>query len=439
MARFVVPAPVSTSSDLLNAASEQVIEETLRRMRSQFSSNERWLLVMHPYGDVVQALSQSSTIDGAKLAEYIAASIPLHVADGWIFLARAFDSIRSGDRNTAVHLAYYAELRAAMSLLASEGIGVFKNRHVAIDQTYFPTVWKGPSTHQATWDLLQSWADDPLRVRTLLTAIKVESRTLDEWFDEAGISQLVQHLVAREWLRSWSIDLEIFPNDRDLRNHTSYRPSRMSFSPTRSIDTSMEVIDPLLRTWDALEPSSDIGGAAIDRALLFRALHLAHNQPQVPQSNWDIFVDRLSGIASTSLESQLRDPVMNEFYVLKWADDSSTPPLMQAILARATLLLRIANGVCAQRLANAEVAKQELQFWWTNLGEDGGFWSGDSKPDQFTDLWAEVSHALDDVEGVLEVSQPSRTMSQISQIFGRNAALTQFSRVPLWLLGVDSP
>ena len=437
MAAFVVPATVSTSSDLLNAASERAIEDTLRRMRSQFSSNARWLLVMHPYGDVVQALSQSSTIDGAKLAEYIAVSIPLHIADGWVFLARAFDSIRTGDRNTAVHLAYYAELRAAMSLLASEGVGVFNNRHVAIGPTFDPTVWRRPNTHFVTWDLLNSWADDSSRVTTLLTAIKVESRTIGEWFDEAGISPYVQHLVAREWLRSWSLDLTYFPHDRDLRNHTSYRPSGISFSPIKSIHTTGEVIDPFFWTWDALEPSSDAGGAAIDRALLFHALKLAQNQHPVSQSTWSNFIDRLTGIASTSLEAQLRDPAMNDHYVLKWANEPSIPPLMQAVLSRATLLLRLANGICAQRLANAQVTKQEMQFWWTRFGEDGALWSEDTEPDSFADLWGEVDYALDDLEHKLSLNGAFGSMSRLSPTLAHYATLTQFSRVPLWLLGVD--
>ena len=431
-------AQVNNPADLVKAASSTAIEDTLRRMRPRFRRWDRWLTERHPYTNVVTALeSNTSTIDGSKLAEYIAASIPLHVADGWTFLARAFESIRAGDRNTAVHLAYYAELRAAMSLLASEGVGVFNRQHVAVGQTYISTVLANRGTHRAAWDLLESWADDTSRVATLLTAIKVESRTIDEWFDEIGIAQSVQHLVARRWLRTWSIDLTYFPEDQALRNQTSYRPSRISPKAMNPIDPATEVIDPLLRTWDALEPSPDSGGAAIDRALLFRALSLGRNQPTSSTQTWERFIDQLKEVASQSLLTQLKDPAIDEYYVLEWADNRSKPPPTQAVLARATLLLRIANGICAQRLAAAHVSKQDLRFWWSRFGEDGGLWSDHADLDSFADLWLEVSDARDDVENSLASAGSSHTMSDLHHIIGQEVALTQFSRTPLWLFGVD--
>ena len=437
---------VFSAPDLLQAASSQAMEDTLSQNRHRFRRWKRWLTAKHPYSDVITALEpKSKQIDGAKLAEYIASSIPLHVADGWVFLSRAFDAIRCGDRNTAAHLAYYAELRAAMSLLASEGIGVFNNRHVAIGQQLVPTDWanidsnrgRGVGTHYATWQLLGSWADDPGRASTILTAITVESRTISDWFGEARISQSVQHLVARQWLQSWSIDLQYFPIDRDLRNHTSYRPSRITPAAATAVDTSADVVDPLLQTWDALVPSADAGGAAIDRALLSRALSLAYDRQNRSEQDWGNFVDRLQGAASSSLQSQLKDAALSNYYVLKCADDPSRPPITRAVLSRATLLLRIANGVCAQRLANAQVTRQDLEFWWTRVGEDEGLWSRGTEPEPFADLWAEVNDAIDDTETALASISTPREMSKISEILSQGVSLTQYSRAALWLLGVD--
>lgn len=440
------PARAFTAPDLLQAASAQAMEATLSRNRLRFRRWKRWLTAKHPYSDVITALEpKSKTIDGAKLAEYIASSIPLHVADGWVFLSRAFDAVRCGDRNTAAHLAYYAELRAAMSLLASEGIGVFNNRHVAIGQQLVPTDWanigsnKGrrAGTHYATWELLSSWADDPNRASTILSAITVESRTISDWFDEAGIAQSVQHLVARQWLKSWSVDLRYFPIDRDLRNHTSYRPSRITHAGATALDTSADVVDPLLQTWDALVPSVDSGGAAIDRALLSRALSLAYDRPNRSELAWDSFVDRFQQAASQSLRSQLKDAELDNYYVLQCAEDPSRPPITRAVLSRATLLLRIANGVCAQRLANAQVTRDDLKFWWTRVGEDEGLWSKGAEPDPFADLWTEVDDAIGDTEIALASVSTPREMSKVSEILGQGVTLTQYSRAALWLLGVD--
>jgi hypothetical protein len=67
------------------------------------------------------------------LAQYIAASSILHCADGWSYLGRAINCLLKGDPHRVVHLAYYAELRAALSLLASEAIGVFSRNNFVID------------------------------------------------------------------------------------------------------------------------------------------------------------------------------------------------------------------------------------------------------------------------------------------------------------------
>lgn len=438
MAMLPATAQASSASDLLAASSATAIEDTLHTMRRRFRRWDRWLTNTHPYKDAMNALKGNLTsIDGPKLSEYIAASVPLHVADGWTFLSRAFDAIKSGDRNTAVHLAYYAELRAAMSLLASEGVGVFNFAHVAINRSLDPTVWAGSNTHRAAWDLLQCWADDPVRSATLLTSFKVETRTIDNWLDQIGVFPSVQHLVARDWLRAWSIDLAYFPIDRNLRNHTSYRPSRISPDEMAAINTSTEVIAPLLRTWDALEPSADSGGAAIDRALLFQALSLARNQPLGPLPAWRMFIDRLHGVASRGLELQLKNPYLNDFDVLRWAAERGEPPSMQAVVARATLLLRIASAVCSQRLAHAQIGKDDLEFWWGRFGDDGGFWTHHSDVESFGDLWDGVNDARVDVENSIASFGSAYTMADLAGALGQGVALTQFSRTPLWLLGVD--
>lgn len=77
----------------------------------------------------------SSSVHHAALIDYISASAPAHLIDGWSYLSRATDAILRGDLNSAIHFAYYAELRAAMSLLACEGIGVFSGKHPIINKT----------------------------------------------------------------------------------------------------------------------------------------------------------------------------------------------------------------------------------------------------------------------------------------------------------------
>jgi len=77
--------------------------------------------------------SRIISIDEART--FIAASSLSHSLDGWGYLAHAVESLLKGDKGIAVHLAYYAELRATMSFLACEGIGALNHLHFCTDSS----------------------------------------------------------------------------------------------------------------------------------------------------------------------------------------------------------------------------------------------------------------------------------------------------------------
>ena len=424
----------SNVGQLLGASSPQVIVATLAKL----PSSRKWLPSSHPYAHVVSALDSRSGINGAQLAEYIAYSIPLHVADGWSFLARAFEAIKSGDTRSAVHLAYYAELRAAMSLLASEGVGVFRYRHVAIGNNYMVSYSDGKSTHKATWELMEAWGSDSSRSGTILDAIPIEQRTINEWFNEANVTSTVQPLVASDWLREWSIDLSIFEKDRELRNEVSYRPSRIvEDGNIAAVDA--DIIEPLLGAWSPIQPSADRGGALVDQDLFALALSRARDRENGSQADWEKFVDQYLWKASSSLRSYLKNPGRWSSDVFRWAEDTSVPPKVNAVLARATLLLRIANAVCALKFDQANIGKNDVRFWWDRYGQDCGYWDPGDEPDAFSDLWTDVSDAIDDARVELRRCSSPLTMAQVHESIGRAVSLTQHPRALFWLLGLDRP
>ena len=419
---------------LLSASSPVPIVIELAKL----GSSQQWLTTAHTYADAVEALKDTSTaLQAGPLAEYVAYSVPLHVADGWSFLARALDAVKAGDRDSAIHMAYYAELRAAMSLLASEGIGIFNRRHVAVGTNSTATDWQGSGTHQATWQLMDAWGNDPKRSATVLDAIRVEGRTISEWFDEAQILPSVQHIVAGRWLKEWSLDIDIFRKDRDLRNRVSYRPTKIVDNPNSGTDFKPQAIDPIIRTWEPLAPSGDQGGAFVDWDLL--ALALSHARDRTPSKLgiWHRFIDQQLPSASLRLQSYLKDFQGGEYDVLERAKEKTPPPTADAVLARATLLLRIANAVCAQRLNQASVFKEDLRFWWDRLGQDSGFWTHGTEPEHFSDLWDDVESSIGSLKGAMQNHPPPVTMSTVHQIAGPVVPLTQCSRTLFWLLGLD--
>ena len=419
---------------LLNTGSSDPIVDELARL----SSSQHWLTTGHAYADVVTALKDTSTaLQAGPLTEYIAYSVPLHLADGWTFLARALDAVKAGDSDSAIHMAYYAELRSAMSLLASEGVGIFNQRHVAVGLNGSTTDWRGPGTHQATWHLMDAWGSDVNRSAKILDAIRVEKRTISEWFDEAQILPSVQHIVAGRWLKEWSLDIDTFRKDRDLRNRVSYRPTKIVDSPNLGIDFKLQTIDPIIRTWEPLAPSDDEGGAFVDWDLLALALSHARDRTAILPREWHQFIDQQLSYAPPDLQAYLKNFQGGRYEILDRARETTPPPTVDSVLARATLLLRIANAVCAQRLAEASVLKEDLRFWWDRLGQDNGFWIQGSEPDPFSDLWADVSNSISSINGAIKNHQSPVPMSTVHQIAGPVVPLTQCSRSLFWLLGLD--
>src|SRR5262249_16005771 len=119
----------------INQASRQSIRLIVARL-APFFEQSRWLGPRNRYAsDVVSKIKEdnaNNSLNAKQLAQYIAASGFLHLVDGWSYLGRSVQSLLRGDPHRAIHLAYYGELRAAMSILATEGIGVFNRNHFVV-------------------------------------------------------------------------------------------------------------------------------------------------------------------------------------------------------------------------------------------------------------------------------------------------------------------
>ena len=413
--------------------------------------SKRWLNSRHPYNNnVIRTLSKNDEIDGPKLGEYIASSAPIHLTDGWNYLSRAFDAICRGDRSSAIHLAYYAELRAAISLLATEGVGIFNRRHIALDNRLKPTQFAPTGrpgrqlrrgTHADTWRFLSAWNREPGRAGKLLEAITVESKSLSTWLADIGVVEPSRQFVARKWLNAWSIDLKILSSDPRYRNEMSYRPSRIRSRAPDPVDPELEMANPVFNSWNELEPEIRGTSASLDVSLLRNALmlavdegisnyatygqalsHLELNYPEISRQTFDTLHSGSQSASDIFREAAKRNAKGNE----------ATP-----VLARSLLMLRLASASTARLLANAEVSKSDLEFWWSPLGSDLGLWDDFADVDTFADLWRDVADAKDEAERLVSTMQHQVSVYTISGILGRYVPLTQFSRAPMWLLQID--
>jgi hypothetical protein len=212
------------------------------------------------------------SLNEKHLAEYVAASVPLHVVDGWAYLGRALQADLISDSTTARHLAYYAELRAAMALLASQGIAVLNRQHfVVTSPTNVVRVPGNTSTHAFAWLALQWWAGSAGSSILLNAAVQPFRKGIADWLSALPLYSSWAPL-AKEWILMLGLDLSQMGKDQDSRNEASYRPTRL-VPPQHTFNVRSNV-DFAATLWLSLEPTTS-GFAVIDRHFLRVCLEMA--------------------------------------------------------------------------------------------------------------------------------------------------------------------
>ena len=430
----------NNASEAVRASSPDASVASLQSITGRMRRYNRWLTTRHPYNDVIKALGKARSVDEQRLGEYIACSAPLHLADGWNYLSRAFDATSRGDRYTACHLAYYAELRAAMSLLATEGMGVFLNWHIALDSSLQATRFHGRNTHVAAWELLSAWSQEG-RAEKLLRTISLESKSLADWLAEVGVGAQERQLLAGDWLRSWSLDLKIISGDRARRNEVSYRPGHIRIPAPPAVDPHMELIEPLFNSWMALEPLTDKGSVALDAALLSKALRLVTKKSRCNYSSYEKAVGSLKEDMTEPLYEVLTQGSQSTVTIFQQAERKNPPwkawKAATPMLARGLLMLRLASACTASLFAEADITKSDLEFWWSVLGTDLGLWDEPTDVETFADLWTDIAEAKEVADERISAIHDGCSVRSVAKILSRDISLTQFARAPMWLLGLD--
>ena len=244
-----------------------------------------------------------------------------------------------------------------MSLLATEDIGVFNQRHIALDANFAPTGFRG-NTHRATWDIFSAWSDETGNAEKLLGAISLGHKSLSDWLAAVGALQPSRRVLARDWLRAWSLDLQVLATDRKLRNEMSYRPIRIRL--TTPVDADLELTAPLFQSWEVLEPLTAEGtGVLLDSSLLRRAIALAVKERWCGHSSPDAAVAALKDDMPGPVHEALHAGNASADAILDRAEDAGAEAATP-ILARALLMLRLASASTATLLAAAEVSKADL-------------------------------------------------------------------------------
>lgn len=441
-----------TQTAVLQKADRRGIKRCISRIQKHWSGS-RWLATRNRYRlDCIGQIELDSpdartwTPTHVHLSDYIAASTVTHSFDGWSFLGRALDAELRGDPYSARHLGYYAELRAALALLATDGIGVFKNRHVVVDNRGRCHCVRAGGTHEFTWESLQFWASSSAGVDTLLNSIRPGGTPLKEWLSHYPASI---NFIATAWLKQWGLDLSRLADDRESRNIASYRPTAFTSPGPVVVD---DTVDSVARFWDMCEPGALGGFQVLDRHLLRRGVELAfkssrgRTRGQAPRKYENDIKAMLHGVGPSE-----STPKQWEKF-LSYQDDESNPWILddangrsgptapnhsKEVLARAALLLRVATGSVAELLGDVlSTGGSELEFWWSDQAVRRSLWSEQNPPNAFADLWLDIRNATDVMANWVEGETP-RCYNRLWHECGREAgAMATTERVGLWGLGL---
>ncbi len=432
----------------MRKASREAVQESFSFLKRHFK-HSRWVGTSNRYRKNTTGRIHADTRPGRSLnylhlTQYIAASAPLHCADGWSLLGRAIDCHARRDHDSARHFAYYAELRAAVSLLAAEGIAIFNTNHFVVEKLKQCGKFGG-RTHQVTWQALEYWAELKRSSDLLGGSFRVNGVALEEWIGYFPPNSSLRAIGSR-WLRTLGLDLRLFSEDHDIRNEASYRPSKLNERPILTVEDSADFICAL---WSLCEPSAHAPFNSLDRHLLRLALEetflgvrgttaaanaaqfkgditvmLSHVVPEpAAQHEWFNFLTRTT---------EPHDPVI--LSEARQTNSTDAPRQHLQMISRAALLLRVATAANSRLLQETHVSGTDIKFWWSAMGEERGLWMKTKQPTDLNDLWADAEAAVKSIADWRTKTTPAdRTFVQWRREHSEDiSVLGSCERIALW-------
>jgi hypothetical protein len=436
----------------LNNASATPISNAFSGLSSNFNTIE-WLKATNPYrsqsGRKIKLLTSLTPFTNDPLIEFIAASVPKNCFEGWGYLGAAIRAVLAGDVWQARHLAYYAELRAAMSILGSQGVGVFDNTHIIIDGNskcnVFPSNGSGKTlgTHLFTWEAIEHWSKQPKCIKILGDQIIAFGFSLNEWLHEFPIPHN-SVVTGYQMLNEWGFDLHSLSKDRDIRNQVSYSPN---FSSTKDYVTPKSMHEMLNGYWQLSEPGSQ-AFSVLDKFIVRFTLQKRHNASGSKKTLEDAVSVAVDTLFSHGMGNgtQIKDFLKNKNKAANpelFRDANKQSQLYEStqykeVIARAFLLCRLASASTNDLVKSSGLSLSDMHNWWQYEGLKRGLWKKGQEPADVVDMWQDVELAMSDISNWIAANNTEPKKSCLLSLHDAEAtnlvSLAKFERIALWAL-----
>lgn len=330
----------------------------------------------------------------------LAAMQIVHLIDAWRYFSSSLFALMTNSPGNSLHLAYYAELRAAFSLFANSGMWFRRNQRTRKNYCSYVTSTGNvlheqitQSSHVSYWGLWKEWINRSDAAELILTGISLPQKevTLNEFISSLGGDQALSSLS------TWGYDLLRPSEDRDARNKYSYQ-AHLATNSLSSMDISdvgfVQMVWKYLMTETGSQWNFD---TAIIRHFLQSYIEVSKANLEDPDAFDDMDFDEsewlkrvVSGVSSSTgiMEEDIYNTLYNEDVdttLFSIASEELTEP--KNVIARALFMLRLATLAVHKNL-QATPNKASVTNWIKYWADHAGLFSedGDVSPlDLITD------------------------------------------------------
>ncbi|MEE4374650.1 hypothetical protein V2J67_20015 [Pseudomonas alliivorans] len=322
-------------------------------------------------------------------AKELAAEQVFHMVEGWRYASAAVGAFLNNSHQTSLHFAYYAELRAALSLLSWSGIRVKQDAHYYVNHLGVRQIVKSSPTHKAVWGLWQHWTARPDAKSLFEDQIKLTT--------EVPLSEVLkglQYVKPTKTIQGWGVDLAKVSDDHTARNISSYDAYWMKAPLTK---TDRADLDLVLMLWKLLLPEE--AGLTFDSALISyfvsEALPGMLGTDSVTDAEkiaaLEIMAEEISTNTGLDADRIARRLSSTQYDKLPFELASSSRAAPRNVLCRCFFLLRL--SMLATKTSMDLATNKSATLWLKHWFEHAGLWSASSDVEPY-DISEDYSTAV---------------------------------------------